>query len=598
MKQRLTVAQQNDILASLPVNPKIPARVETAKRNAILLRLRTQLARVELYPALFPKFKDEILRHYYESLCPAGDCVGILCAQSLGESSTQSTLNSFHSAGMSIKMVNTGVPRFSELLSATKSPKIINSLIYLNKFNQPDQLDLLRNHVENKFTEITLKKLVKTTKLFKANEAIEPWMGSFLAMDRVCDEPINEPDAEFELRWRLRFFLNLELLYEYKVSMRMIARAIRQEYVDAVVVYSPEWAGMLDVLVDCQQRDSTSVCDDVAVDDDLFEEPRPDEDDAAAAAADEEDPIDDAASDSLTDDEDELEDHKQLLVASAVVSSAADSDRDDMVPSDVGQIEFMEDSVRPALLAVRVCGIKGIREVFFEKRRNEWIITTEGSNLYGLFADPLVDKQKTLSNDMWEIYTVFGIEATRQFLLEEYVDIVSSDGSYIGLCHLELLVDIMCNTGTIISINRYGQKKLDIGPLSASSFEETLENFLKSAVYGDKEDTHSVSASIMLGKMPRVGTGAFEMRIDLDALPSRLPPILERPDETVVIEEKKAEQKKAEQKKVEEKKVEEKRFDRKATQQQSEPIFKTTSVVPQKPATATASAFTADTFFD
>jgi DNA-directed RNA polymerase beta' subunit len=175
----------------------------------------------------------------------------------------------------------------------------------------------------------------------------------------------------------------------------------------------------------------------------------------------------------------------------------------------------MEDKILPSLQNIRIAGIPNIKDIFFEKRKDEWIISTEGSNLYGLFSNPLIDKTKTLCNDMWEIYNVFGIEATRQFLIEEYMDVVSSDGSFVNSSHVELLVDVMVYTGTIISISRYGQKKVGCGPMAKASFEESLENFLKAGVNGEKESTNGVSASIMLGKMPQTGTGVFDMYLDI-----------------------------------------------------------------------------------
>ena len=162
-----------------------------------------------------------------------------------------------------------------------------------------------------------------------------------------------------------------------------------------------------------------------------------------------------------------------------------------------------------------------MKEIFFEKRTNqkeEWIVTTEGSNLYGLFTHSLVDKKRTLSNNMWEIYRVFGIEATRQFLIEEFMDVVSSDGTFVNSSHVELLVDLMVYTGTIISISRYGQKKVGSGPMSKASFEESLENFLKAGLNGEKETTDGVSASIMLGKLPKTGTGVFDLKVDVNAI--------------------------------------------------------------------------------
>jgi hypothetical protein len=124
---------------------------------------------------------------------------------------------------------------------------------------------------------------------------------------------------------------------------------------------------------------------------------------------------------------------------------------------------------------------------------------------------------------MWEIYTIFGIEAARQFLIEEYMDVVSSDGSFVNSSNVELLVDVMVYTGTIISISRYGQKKVGCGPMAKASFEESLENFLKAGINGEKETTDGVSASIMLGKMPKTGTGVFDLLLDIPKILSTKP---------------------------------------------------------------------------
>ncbi len=60
---------------------------------------------------------------YDRALIPAGEMVGTLAAQSLGEPVTQMTLNTFHHAGDSTKNVSLGVPRFEELINASKNSK-------------------------------------------------------------------------------------------------------------------------------------------------------------------------------------------------------------------------------------------------------------------------------------------------------------------------------------------------------------------------------------------------------------------------------------------------------------------------------------------
>jgi DNA-directed RNA polymerase I subunit RPA1 len=48
---------------------------------------------------------------YLRSLIDPGEAVGVLAAQSIGEPSTQMTLNTFHLAGFGAGNVTMGVPR-------------------------------------------------------------------------------------------------------------------------------------------------------------------------------------------------------------------------------------------------------------------------------------------------------------------------------------------------------------------------------------------------------------------------------------------------------------------------------------------------------
>ena len=57
--------------------------------------------------------------------------VGVLAAQSIGEPTTQLTLNTFHSAGTVKANATSGVPRIEELLSASSNPKRPGNTAYL-----------------------------------------------------------------------------------------------------------------------------------------------------------------------------------------------------------------------------------------------------------------------------------------------------------------------------------------------------------------------------------------------------------------------------------------------------------------------------------
>ena len=179
---------------------------------------------------------------------------------------------------------------------------------------------------------------------------------------------------------------------------------------------------------------------------------------------------------------------------------------------------YIENVVIPNLEKVLICGVPGIKDFFYKKKNNrddEWMVDTEGSNFLKLLSHPKIINEKVMSNNMWEIYKILGIEAAREFLIDEFMNVVSSDGTFINERHVSLLVDIMTFPGTIHSISRYGMKKANVGVLAKASFEESLDNFLKCALQGEIENTNGVSASIMCGKRANLGTGILKIIPDL-----------------------------------------------------------------------------------
>lgn len=64
---------------------------------------------------------------YLRSLIDPGEAVGVLAAQSIGEPSTQMTLNTFHLAGFGASNVTLGVPRLREIImTASRTIKTPN----------------------------------------------------------------------------------------------------------------------------------------------------------------------------------------------------------------------------------------------------------------------------------------------------------------------------------------------------------------------------------------------------------------------------------------------------------------------------------------
>ena len=89
-----------------------------------------------------------------------------------------------------------------------------------------------------------------------------------------------------------------------------------------------------------------------------------------------------------------------------------------------------------------------------------------------------------------------------------------SDASYINNRHIELLCDIMTNKGALMSIDRFGINRGNIGPLAKCSFEETTDQLFKAAIFGEKDKLTGVSSNIMMGQIPPCGTGETDIILD------------------------------------------------------------------------------------
>ena len=108
---------------------------------------------------------DIIKYTYYKSKVSPGQMVGALAAQSIGEISTQLTLNTFHYAGVGeASNVNQGVPRFKELLSVSKNLKSPMNTVTLNEphcFNKE-----MSQRILNELSLTTIKQLVSSTEIY------------------------------------------------------------------------------------------------------------------------------------------------------------------------------------------------------------------------------------------------------------------------------------------------------------------------------------------------------------------------------------------------------------------------------------------------
>ena len=400
---------------------------------------------------------------FYDSLIESGELAGTIAAQSIGEPSTQMTLNTFHFAGVASKSsVNQGVPRFKELLSITQNLKGPMNTIVLQEpycYNKEFTQKIL-----NKLSLTYTKDIIISTEIYfdklgrDGKKSVKPVEQAILNMS----SPFDFGDQLELTPWVLKLEFNKIKMLEKNIKMIDIYIKICQKFnkdrQDIKCYYTDDNASNLimriqpvlvsDEPLECNQDDMICIL--------------------------------------KTLEKTILNDI--ILVGIPNIGGAT-------MHSNENYITFNEE--------------KGV----FDKKKR-WSIYTEGNNLLDILTQPYINTEETTSNHIHEIYDLFGIEAARNALYNEISEVFENAGSYINSRHKALLVDMMTNKGYLMSMDRHGINKSDRGTLAKCSFEETPDILARAAIFGECDKMNSVSANIMLGQEVSIGTGSVDVLFD------------------------------------------------------------------------------------
>ncbi|MBI5066082.1 DNA-directed RNA polymerase subunit A'' [Candidatus Woesearchaeota archaeon] len=167
--------------------------------------------------------------------------------------------------------------------------------------------------------------------------------------------------------------------------------------------------------------------------------------------------------------------------------------------------------LKEAIKDVYVCGIKGIKQVLPVRRKEDYIIITAGSNLKKVFELDFVDSSRSTSNDIHEIKKILGIEAARQAIIDELLQVVETQGLNVDVRHLMLVADTMCISGDIKGITRYGVVSEKASVLARASFETPIKHLIEASVIGEIDYLNSVVENVMLNQPVPLGTGMVKL---------------------------------------------------------------------------------------
>jgi len=167
--------------------------------------------------------------------------------------------------------------------------------------------------------------------------------------------------------------------------------------------------------------------------------------------------------------------------------------------------------MREKVLDINVEGIKGISSAIVRKEGDEWIISTVGSNFEEILKLNEVDATRTVTNNIFEIWKVLGIEAARNAIINEAMNTLQEQGLDVDIRHLNLVADMMTFSGTIEPIGRYGVAGAKTSILARAAFEETIKHLVRASVRNEKDEFKGIFENVMIGQVIPSGTGMFEL---------------------------------------------------------------------------------------
>ena len=190
---------------------------------------------------------ESVVLYYKKSIISPGEMVGMISAQSIGEPTTQMTLNTFHFAGVASKSnVTRGLPRIEEILSLSENPKNPSCTIYLNKDEETNK-ELVQNMMY-RIEHTKLHELVDTIEIcfdpddsntnIEKDQLLINQFKEFEYMMNECNE-VDDEDEEEKSKWVIRIEINKEMLLDKNITMDDIHFALKNAYDDEIhCIYS------------------------------------------------------------------------------------------------------------------------------------------------------------------------------------------------------------------------------------------------------------------------------------------------------------------------------------------------------------------------
>lgn len=415
-------------------------------RSNIMLRLCSHRAVLNLRLSRnnFDYLIEEVLSCYNQAKAQPGEMIGSIAAQSIGETLTQMTLNTFHFAGVSSQNITLGVPRIQEIINCSHNIKGASMLIFLKE--------------EYRFSPQAVQKLISILEYTTVSQiaiSSEVYFDPDLEKTVVLEDQnlifMEEEEYPNSSPWVLRITIDPILLARRGIKFKEILQKIDDKINKSLPI-------KLHII-------------------------------------------------------DSLETANPIILRIRIISGQKEF-------NDIRKLEqyILEDlplkgfckKVSYRTDKVKIYSDRGKVQL----SQQEFVLETSGTDLNRVLRLPMIDKYRTRTNHIWDIYKNLGIEATRLAIINEIRFVFRFFSIYVNYRHINLLADCITNTGRLMSISRTGINRVYQSPLRKSSFEETVDILLEAAIYADNDKLKGVTENVMFGQLSKIGTGCFSILMD------------------------------------------------------------------------------------
>lgn len=504
------------------------------------------------------KFRALMQLKYMQAVIDPGEAVGIIASESIGEPSTQMTLNTFHFAGHGAANVTLGIPRMREIImTASAAIKTPQMTLPIRDVVSDEQADVFCRGV----TRILLSQFIDNVIVVEKTGISDNGSSYRSYSIRLQFFTREEYEEEYDITQkelltvlRSKFLLELEtaVIKEIRRQKRMGQTAVAE--VGSALPRNQTELGARDEEGDANASGAGDDEDSDIDEEDATEEKEkantkqavsydnPDDEElevmekAGKSDSEFDSDSEDSASSSSDSDSDDEGDVKMRQAPSAAMSKEAKEREKEVITAhkmirkfnfDDANGEWCEfdlemDSGTKKLLMVNIiealCRKVVVREIPGIGRcirpapeKGQRVLVTEGVNFKAIWDENLyVDENGIRSNDISAVLKTYGVEAARNTIVNEINRVFETYAISVNLRHLELIADMMTREGTYLPFNRQG---IDSGtsPFMKMSFETTCQFLTRAVLEGDTDDLESPSARIVTGKLSKVGTGSFDL---------------------------------------------------------------------------------------